>query len=70
MTSSRAIEYRINRHLAGHAPQRRRTGRRRLVEQLIAVTATASGLLLFGSYMPELVAAGLAASMVWSLGTR
>lgn len=56
MMSARTMEY--------------RTGRQRLVEQLIAITTLASGLLLFGSYLPELVIAGLAASVVWSMGTR
>ena len=70
MTSARAIEYRITRNLAERVPQRQSPGRHRLAEQLIAITAIASGLLLFGSYLPELVAAGVAASAVWCIGTR
>ena len=70
MTSARAIEYRITRNLAQRAPRRQLPGRVGLAEQLIAITAIASGLLLFGSYLPELVAAGVAASAIWSIGTR
>ena len=70
MTSARAIEYRITRDLAERAPRQPLARRHRLAEQFIAITAIASGLLLFGSYLPELVAAGVAASAIWSMGTR
>ncbi|TDG13937.1 hypothetical protein E2F43_10595 [Seongchinamella unica] len=68
MTSARAIEYRITRQLTEGAPQRQPRTRHRLAEQLIAITAIASGLLLFGSYFPELVVAGIAGSAVWAMG--
>lgn len=70
MTSARAIEYRITRNLAERAPAADPAEHSRLVEQVIAISAVAAGLLLFGSYMPELVAAAVAGSLVWALGTR
>lgn len=70
MTSARAIEYRITRNLAERAPGASQVRRYRLAEQLIAISAVAAGLLLFGSYLPELVAAAVAGSAVWAFGTR
>ena len=70
MTSARAIEYRITRNLAERASGAVSAEQSRLVEQVIAISAVAAGLLLFGSYMPELVAAAVAGSLVWALGTR
>lgn len=70
MTSARLIEYRITRDLmeAGvKIDSHRQYG---LAEKLIATVATAAGLLVFGSYMPELVAAGVAGSAIWALGAR
>ena len=41
-----------------------------LAERLIAIVATAAALLAFGSYLPELVTAGVVGGAVWVLGTR
>jgi hypothetical protein len=71
MTSARAIEYRITRELARGGELELPAGAgSHYVRQLIAVTAAATGLLVFGSYMPELVAAAVAGSAVWGLGAR
>jgi len=70
MTSARAIEYQITRDLLSRDAPIARHAPTRIVERLIGVVATAACLLLFGSYMPELVAAGVAASAVWVLGSR
>ena len=70
MTSARAIEYRITRDLTNGAVSQPPGLSERLVQRLIAVAAGAGGLLLLGSYAPELVGAGLAASLVWTLGSR
>ena len=66
MSTMKAIEYRIARNalredIMPAAPSSRHA------ERLIAVVAIAGGLLLFGSLAPELVAAALAASLVWGL---
>lgn len=71
MTSARAIEYRITRELARGGELELPAGAgSHYVRQLIAVTAAATGLLVFGSYLPELVAAAVAGSAVWGLGAR
>ena len=70
MTTARAIEYQITRDLLTRGAAQPDAAPNRAVERLIAVVATAAGLLLFGSYVPELVAAGVAASAVWVLGSR
>lgn len=67
MISARAIEYRITRELmerrSGPAPERELP----LVRRLIAVVALAGGMLLFGSMMPELLGALLAAGALAAL---
>lgn len=68
MTSARAIEYRITRDL-----MERRTGsvlERDLpvARRLICAAALAGGMLLFGSMMPELLGALLAAGALAALG--
>ena len=68
MTSARLIEYRITRDLMD-----RRTGpalERELavVRRLICAAALAGGMLLFGSMMPELLGALLAAGALAALG--
>ena len=70
MTSARLIEYRITRDLMESGVQIDSNRQYGLAEKLIATVATAAGLLVFGSYMPELVAAGVAASAIWALGAR
>lgn len=68
MTSARAIEYRITRDLMERDINFHAQRSHRCAEHLIAIVAAAAGLLLFGSYLPELVAAGVAGSAVWVLG--
>jgi len=70
MTNARFIEYRITRDLL----QRRESGpasaRSLPVERLISVTAVTAGMLLLGSYAPELLWVLLAGAAVLTLGTR
>lgn len=68
MTSARAIEYRITRDLldrhAGGVPEPELP----LARQLICATALAGAMLVFGSMMPELLGALLAAGALAALG--
>ena len=68
MTSARAIEYRITRDLMerriGTAQERDLPVARRLV----CAAELAGGMLLFGSMMPELLGALLAAGALAALG--
>jgi len=70
MTNARFIEYRITRDLL----QRRESGPASApslpVERLILVTAVTAGMLLLGSYAPELLWVLLAGAAVLTLGTR
>lgn len=68
MTSARVIEYRITRDLMQRDVSAHTQRSHRCAEHLIAIVAAATGLLVFGSYLPELVAAGVAGSAVWVLG--
>ena len=68
MTSARVIEYRITRDLMERDTHAHTQRSHRYAEQLITIVAAAAGLLLFGSYLPELVAAVVAGSAVWVLG--
>ncbi|MEH6588108.1 MAG: hypothetical protein V7720_16230 [Halioglobus sp.] len=68
MTSARVIEYRITRDLMERDVSALAQRSHRFAEHLIAIVAAAVGLLVFGSYLPELVAAGVAGSAVWVLG--
>lgn len=68
MTSARVIEYRITRDLMERDTNSHAQRSHRYAEHLIAIVAAATGLLVFGSYLPELVVAGMAGSAVWVLG--
>lgn len=69
MTHARAVEYRITRNLL---QQRSGAGRRLppagVVERLICSIALAAAMLLFGSFVPELLGVLVAASLVLALG--
>jgi len=71
MTTSRALEYRITRHLL----RRREMERRRyplsgLAERIITAAAVVVGALLLGSLLQELLWVLLGAGTVLTLGTR
>lgn len=70
MTTARFIEHRITRDLL-----RRREGEKAgrgysLAERMITAAAVASGMLLLGSYLQELLWVLLAGAAVLTLGTR
>ncbi len=71
MTTSRALEYQITRHLLR---RRELTRRSRLspgmAERIITVAAVVAGAILLGSLLQELLWALLAAGIVLTLGTR
>lgn len=71
MTTSRALEYQITRHLLR---RRELTRRSRLspgmAERIITVAAVVAGAILLGSLLQELLWALLAAGTVLTLGTR
>lgn len=71
MTNARIIEHRITRDLLqrrdrGPAAVNGRGG----VERLITASAVTAGMLMLGSYAPELLWALLAGAGVLTLGTR
>lgn len=68
MNQARAAEYQIIRRVVGNPAGTGGEARGRLVECLICGVAGAAGLVLLGSYVPELMWAALAASVVFSLG--
>ena len=70
MTSARAIEYRITRDLLQAAPACSDGPDLGIAERVISIAAVATGLLMFGSLLPELVVASLAGSVIWGLGQR
>tara|TARA_R110001592_G_scaffold337300_1_gene623833 strand:+ start:467782 stop:468000 length:219 start_codon:yes stop_codon:yes gene_type:complete len=70
MTSARMIEHRITRDLLQRRDRGLNTGNRRLAERLIMATAVTAGMLMLGSYAPELLWALLAGAGVLTLGTR
>ena len=68
MNQARTTEYRIIRNLVERRDDAGMERRGRLVESLICSLAVAAGLVLLGSNIPELLWAGLAASVVFTLG--
>ena len=68
MNQARATEYRIIRRLVDGSDVVDGRARGRLAECLICGVAGAAALVLLGSHVPELLWAGLAASVVFSLG--
>ena len=68
MNAARVLEYRITRNLP-EARQRPRVDRAsRVAERLIKVLAATAVVALLGAVTPELLWAGLAASVVFALG--
>lgn len=70
MTTARLLEHRITRDLLQRRDSENHTGNGRWVERLITTTAVTAGMLMLGSYAPELLWAVLAAAGVLTLGTR
>ena len=72
MTTSRALEYRITRHLLRRQDRvrHRSLGQRGLAERVITAAAVVAGAVLLGSVLQELLWALLAAATVLTLGTR
>lgn len=71
MTTSRAIEYQITRHLLRRREQSRRGHPSQgLAERIITAAAVIVGVLLLGSLLQELLWVLLAAGTVLTLGTR
>lgn len=68
MTSARAIEYRITRQLADRHTEQALEAGLPVAGRLICAVALAGGMLLFGSVMPELLGALLAAGALAALG--
>ena len=68
MTSSQAIEYRIAQQLLHKRPAPTRRESNRLADRVIGVVALTAGMLLLGSYMPEVLGAVLAAAAVIAMG--
>ncbi|MEM8660955.1 MAG: hypothetical protein AAGF35_08730 [Pseudomonadota bacterium] len=70
MTSSRAVELRVTQALLQRQKRVPSKANSRWVERVISVVAVCVGMLLLGSYAPELLAALMAAAGVLTLGTR
>lgn len=70
MTTARLIEHRITRELLQRPRPVPAFGTGRWVERLISVLALTAGLLMLGSYAPELLWALLAGAAVFTMGTR
>ena len=70
MTTARIIEHRITRDILQRRGRKPDTVNGPLVERLITVTAVTAGMLILGSYAPELLWALLAGAGVLTLGTR
>lgn len=68
MTSARAIEYRITQDLMQRHGIQGQTAGGVLVRRLICAVSLAGGMLLFGSVVPELLGALLAAGALAALG--
>ena len=68
MNSARALEYRITRSLLKGRPGFHVTLASRVAERMIKVLAATAVLALLGAFTPELLWAGLAASVVVALG--
>ena len=67
MTSARAIEYRITRNLVDRRAQPVTDAGLQLARRLILAASLAGGMLLFGSMLPELLGALLAAGALAGL---
>jgi hypothetical protein len=72
MTTSRALEYRITRHLLRRRDQvrHRSLSQRGLAERIITAAAVIAGAVLLGSLLQELLWALLAAGTVLTLGIK
>jgi hypothetical protein len=70
MSTARLIEHRITRDLLQRRDCETARGNGRLVERIITVAAVTAGMLMLGSYAPELLWALLAGAGVLTLGTR
>jgi len=70
MTTARSIEHRITRDILQRREREPDTVNGPLVERLITATAVTAGMLMLGSYAPELLWALLAGAGVLTLGTR
>jgi hypothetical protein len=70
MTTARLIEHRITRDLLQRREREPAAFSGRLVERLITAVAVTAGMLILGSYAPELLWALLAGAGVLTLGTR
>ena len=70
MTTARSIEHRITRDILQRREREPDTVSGPLVERLITATAVTAGMLMLGSYAPELLWALLAGAGVLTLGTR
>jgi len=70
MTTVRMIEHRITRDLLQRREREPASCSGRLVERLITAAAVTAGMLILGSYAPELLWALLAGAGVLTLGTR
>ncbi|MEM8563426.1 MAG: hypothetical protein AAGF57_14395 [Pseudomonadota bacterium] len=70
MTTGRLVEYRITQTLLRRHTPVSRSGNSRWVERIISTVAVCVGMLLLGSYAPELLAALVACAGVLTLGTR
>ncbi|MEM1154854.1 MAG: hypothetical protein AAGI44_11995 [Pseudomonadota bacterium] len=70
MTTARIVEHRITQNLLQRHNRGVHSGNSRWVERVINVVAVCVGMLLLGSYAPELLAALMAAAAVLTLGTR
>ncbi len=68
MTSSQAIEYRIARQLLKKSPAPIRENSH-LADRVIAIVALTAGMLLLGSYVPEILGAAFAAAAIIAMGT-
>ncbi len=68
MNHAKALEYRITRNLLRDRGLPRQQAVTRLAETVIRVLAAAAAIALLGAHVPELLWAGLAASVVYTLG--
>jgi hypothetical protein len=70
MNTARLLEHRITRDLLQRRNCETASGNGRLVERIITVAAVTAGMLMLGSYAPELLWALLAGAGMLTLGTR
>ncbi len=68
MTSAKAIEYRITRDLAVRRDRASEARVQPIAGQLIVAVALSAGMLVFGSLVPELLAALIAGALLAALG--